>query len=416
MGVPGDFVEHRLESDPGFQQLGPADRRLAQELVYGVLRQRSVLDWIVARRTDGRPQKPALQDLLRLGLYQLLFLDRIPAHAAVHETVELGRANGFPQQAGFLNAVLRGVDRERDRIRSELAQLAVTDPATAWSHPDWLVERWRGRFGMEGLRRLLEWDNTPPPTFVRVNRLRCSTAALLERWQVEGVEVRPVERDWIPEGSVFELVSHPPLTAMGTFRDGCFYVQDPSTLLAVGVLDPKPGETVLDYCAAPGGKTVFMAERMENRGRIVAHDSHPARLQLVGENCGRLGVGCVERIGPPAVPVAAGGFDRVLVDAPCSNTGVLRRRLELRWRIQPAEIARLAQTQFLLLSRVAGLVRPGGVLVYSTCSLEAEENGVVAATFARQERGFELCSERQLDPVRDGVDGAYVAEFRRRPA
>lgn len=403
-----------MESDPGFLSLAPADRRLAQELVYGVMRHRATLDWIISRRTEGRPQKPALLDILRLGLYQLFYLDRIPAHAAVHETVELARESGFPQQAGFVNAVLRGCDRDRVQLRSDLTKLALVDPATAWSHPKWLVDRWRGQFGKPGLMKLLEWDNSPPPTFVRVNRLKTTPEALNERWKAEGVVALPIDHDWIPSGTAYHLVSHPPLATLGSFVEGGFYVQDPSTHLAVQALDPQPGESILDFCAAPGGKCTHIADRMGNNGRIVAHDNSSSRLRLVTENCLRLGVTCVTAVSPPAIPGEPGGFDRVLLDAPCSNTGVLRRRLELRWRIQAEEITRLAETQFRLLCRVSEFVRPGGVLVYSTCSLEAEENAGVVKAFIGGSTQFDLVQQRQIDPVRDGVDGAFVATLVRK--
>jgi len=405
-----------MESDPGFLSLSAADRRFAQELVYGVMRQRSSLDWIIAACTEGRPQKPALQDILRLGLYQLFYLDRVPAHAAVHETVELAREAGFPQQSGFVNAVLRSCDRERTKVREDIERLKSSHPAIAWSHPEWLVERWRGRFGKPGLRKLLEWDNTPPPTYVRVNTLRNTPEQLVERWKAEGVVALPVSYDWVTPGHLFHLETHPPLATLPSFVEGGFYVQDPSTLLAVRELDAQPGETILDFCAAPGGKTAHIAQCLGNQGRIVAHDNSSTRLRLVSENCTRLGVSCVETISPPAAPGLARSFDRVLLDAPCSNTGVLRRRLELRWRIQPEEITRLAETQCRLIARVAEFVRPGGILVYSTCSLESEENDGVILAFTGPGSPFELLRHRQVNPVYDGVDGAFVAVLRRRPA
>ncbi len=408
-GAPGEFVEHRLESDPGFHGLPPVDRRLAQELVYGVLRQQSAIDWLIARRTDGRVQKTALQVLLRLGLYQLFWLDRIPPHAAVHETVEMARVAGFGSQSGFINAVLRGCDRDRDRIREDLAALREVDPAVGWSHPGWLVDRWRERLGEEGLVRMLEWNNSPPPTFVRVNRLRNTAGELEVRWKKEGVEAVAVMHPWLEAGEMYRLESHPPLTSLLSFIDGGFYVQDPGTLASVVDLDPRPGETVLDWCAAPGGKTLYMAQRMENRGRVVAQDTSPERLRLVAENAVRLGGTCVELAPGPGAPGEVGSFDRVLVDAPCSNTGVLRRRLELRWRLREEEVTRLAGVQLGILLRAAEFVKLGGALAYSTCSVEPEENTGVVEAFLRERPGFVLRSTRLLTPADDGVDGAYVA-------
>lgn len=402
-----------MESDPGFRGLPGPDRRLAQELLYGVTRHRAALDWVIERRTEGRPQRPEVQDLLRMGLYQLFWLDRIPAHAAVHETVEEARAAGLGGAAGFVNAVLRGCERERPLVMQALARLREEQPAVGYSHPAWLVDRWRARHGEAGMRRLLEWDNTPPPTFARVNTLRTTPEALMARWREEGVEARPFERSWLPPGIVLELVSHPSLASLASFQSGDFYVQDPSTLMAGIELGARAGESVLDYCAAPGGKATWVAQLAGNGARVVAHDNHAGRLRLVEENAARLGATCITVAPPPAPPGKAGEFDRVLVDAPCSNTGVLRRRLELRWRLEPSEVDRLAGTQAMVLDRASAFVRPGGTLVYSTCSLEPEENEAVARGFASGHPGWLLERERSLTPLSDGTDGAYVAVLRR---
>jgi 16S rRNA (cytosine967-C5)-methyltransferase len=468
------------------KRLSSADRGLCQEIVYGVVRWQAALDWLIARKTGGREQKPGLQNLLRLGLYQIFWLDRIPDHAAVNETVELAKRGGFGQQAGFINAILRGYLRETDATRKLLADLKVTDPATGCSHPEWLVARWRKHFGAEKTAQLLDWNNTPPKTFARVNTLKFSGTGvspvsfsatnllapmkhtgetpvplpsnagdLLTRWREENVEYDFVRRDWLEENLVFELKSHPSLNSLASFRDGWFYVQDPGTLLAVTELNPQPGETILDLCAAPGGKTTFIAQLMRNEGKITACDISDDRLKLIRENCQRLGVTCAEatlNLAPPAPhpgPLPAGEgelssagrrnrrnsnftnpgiavpspggegqgeggrfFDRILVDAPCSNTGVLRRRVDLRWRISAAEISRLHQTQLDLLKLAATKLKSRSVLIYSTCSLEPEENSEVVKEFLREHAGFKLENERELLPFADSVDGAYVARLK----
>jgi 16S rRNA (cytosine967-C5)-methyltransferase len=444
----GKFIEDLLETALYDAQLSPADRGLCQEIVYGIVRWQATLDWLIARKTDGREQKLALQNLLRLGLYQIFRLDRIPDHAAVNETVELAKQNGFGAQAGFVNAVLRGYLREADATKKLLGELKTTQPALGWSHPEWLVTRWQKRWGAERTAQLLEWNNTPPKTFARVNTLKFrrgefrespispensgrrvtppsefkDAGDLLTRWRDEGVEYDFVRRDWLEENLVFELKSHPPLWELASFRDGWFYIQDPGTLLAVCKLGPQPGETILDFCAAPGGKTTFIAQLMNNQGRIVAQDVSDERLKWIQENCARLGVTCVEPVllstfnslpgqsgattGQPST-----GFDRVLVDAPCSNTGVMRRRVDLRWRIQPEEIERLRTAQLDLLQQAATQVKPGGALVYSTCSLEPEENGEVVKQFLNEHADFKLESEHELLPFADQVDGAFVARL-----
>jgi len=408
----GLFVEDLLEIALANAPLSSADRGLCQEIVYGVVRWQATLDWLILRKTTGREQKPALQNLLRLGLYQIFWLDRIPDHAAVHETVELAKQGGFGPQAGFINAVLRGYLREADETKRLLADLKISQPALGWSQPEWLVARWQKRWGAEKTAQLLEWNNTPPKTFARVNTLKTDAGKLVEKWREENVEYDFKTCDWTGENLIFELKAHPPLHSLASFREGWFYIQDPSTLLAVSELGAKPGEMVLDLCAAPGGKTTFIAQLMNNQGRIVAQDVSEDRLKLIRENCARLGVACVETVLPSTRnSQLSTSFDRILVDAPCSNSGVMRRRLDLRWRIQPDEIERLRVTQLDLLHQAVTRLKPGGVLVYSTCSLEPEENSEVVKEFLLEHAGFKLESERELLPFADNVDGAYVARL-----
>lgn len=452
-----EFTEALLERALAKADLAAADRGLCQELVFGVVRWQATLDWLIALKTQGREQKPGLQDLLRLGLYQIFWLDRIPDHAAVHETVAMAKREGYGPQSGFVNAVLRGFLREAAATKCRLAELKTTQPALGWSQPEWLVTRWRRRWGADQLRSLLEWNNAPAKLFARVNTLRTDAGKLVAQWRDENVGFEvwnapgaaktarttlatpPLPGcDWTGENLVFELKSHPPLAKLESFRQGGFYIQDPSTLLAVRELDPRAGETILDLCAAPGGKTTFIAQLMNNKGRIVACDIAQERLKLLTENCTRLGATCVEilkgwpgvdeavaspastverqnalpvTLGPRRTPMDALLFDRVLVDAPCSNSGVLRRRVDLRWRLRPEEITRLRTIQLGLLHRAAPLLKPGGVLVYSTCSLEPEENDEVVSRFLNESSGFKLERQREVVPFAHGVDGAFVARL-----
>jgi 16S rRNA (cytosine967-C5)-methyltransferase len=410
--IGGAFVEDLLESALANARLSSADRGLCQEIVYGVVRWQAALDWLIAQKTGGREQKLPLQNLLRLGLYQIFWLDRIPDHAAVHETVELAKQSGFGPQAGFVNAILRGYLREADETKKSLTELKISNPAIGFSHPQWLVEKWQKRFGAEKTLQLLEWNNTPPKTFARVNILKMDAGKLIEKWRDENVEYDFVRRDWLEENLVFELKSHPPLNLLTSFRDGWFYIQDPSTLLAVRELNPQSGETILDLCAAPGGKTTFIAQLMNDEGKIIACDISEERLKLIQENCARLGVTCVEPILFSALDLRPSAFDRILVDAPCSNSGVMRRRVDLRWRISSEEISRLRQAQLDLLKLAVTKLKSGGVLVYSTCSLEPEENSEVVKEFLREHADFKLESERELLPFADNVDGAYVARLK----
>ncbi len=274
--------------------------------------------------------------------------------------------------------------------------------------------------GREHALALMAWNNTPPPTCARVNTLKTDPGSLLARWREENVEYDFLHRDWLEENLMFELKSAPPLARLASFQEGGFYVQDPSTLLAVAILDPQPGEQILDLCAAPGGKLAYAAQRMRNEGRLVAFDSNPERRELIRQNCARLGVNIAalaEAVEPTGARIPGAAFpmihrfDRILVDAPCSNTGVMRRRVDLRWRLRPEDIPRLAATQLELLRQAAALVKPAGVLVYSTCSLEPEENQAVIERFLGEQPAWRLEGERLLLPFVDATDGAYVARL-----
>ena len=411
-----DYVETLLNTELAAAAPPPKDRALCQELVYGVVRWQAALDWLIARKTNARPQETVLKILLRIGLYQIFWLDRIPGHAAVHETVELAKRNGFGAQSGFINAVLRGYLREFDTVKSRLAELKTTQPALGYSHPEWLWTRWQNRWGAERAAQLMDWNNTPPKTYARVNTLKTDAGKLLEQWRDENVEYDFFRRDWTGENLVFELKSFPPLAQLASFQQGLFYVQDPSTLLAVHGLNVQPGEAVLDLCAAPGGKTTYIAQLLQNHGRILALDVSTERTKLTEENCRRLGVTCVKTDGFSPLAPRASYFDKVLVDVPCSNTGVMRRRVDLRWRIKPEQIGRLRATQLELLRQASAALKPAGTLVYSTCSLEPEENHEPVKQFLAERTDCKLVNERQLLPLVDQVDGAYVAELVRSPS
>jgi 16S rRNA (cytosine967-C5)-methyltransferase len=404
----GEFIESSLDQALGRTSLELRDRHLCQELVYGTIRWQGTLDHLISRKTDGRPQKPMLQAILRLGLYQLFWLDRIPNHAAVSETVEIAKQHGFGAQAGFVNAVLRGCLREREAILKLLEELKTNKPSIGYSHPEWLWRKWEAQFGAAQATQLMAWNNTAPSTYARVNMLQTDAGAILEQWRDEGVEYDFVRRPWLSDNLVFELKKHPPLTRLGSFNQGKFYIQDPSTLLAPQLLGVTPADKVLDLCAAPGGKLTFLAQILRNEGELAGFDPEPARVSLMQENCRRLGVKA-QIISQEQL--TGKKFQKILLDAPCSNTGVMRRRVDLRWRIQPQEITRLRTTQAGLLNRAADLLAPGGHLVYSTCSLEPEENSQQVREFLASHPQFKLESEQDLLPFRDAVDGAYAARL-----
>jgi len=431
---------HRFAQDMIEERLGllrnAADRRLFGDLVYGVIRRRGTLDAVLAAYAS-RPLEEvdrAVLDILRLGLYQILFHERVPAHAAVDEAVRLTRSVGRPAAASFVNAVLRTISAgirftEAPDPSRPLASLtlrvgracvfdrAVLPPpedrvahlAALYSYPTWLIERWLARYGAERARELCEVCNEPPALFARPNSLRTDVPGLLARLTEEGVAAEPAAG-----GRTIRLPPHTRVKDVRSFREGMFLIQDDSSARVAPFLDPHPGERVLDLCAAPGGKSCHVAELMRNRGVIVAVDIEGTRLKRVVENALRLGIGIVATVEAEGAEFArshAGEFDRVLVDAPCSNTGVLRRRVEARWRLSDAVLERLTRTQRALLAGGLRALRPGGVLVYSTCSLEPEENRELVRAVLAANAGFRLDAEERILPSREGGDGITMTRI-----
>ncbi len=407
-----DLLVHRSLSGSG---LPTRDRALIHELVFGVTRWRRLLDALLGELATQPPQGRLLE-ACRLGLYQLFLLSRLPDHAVVHESVALVKRVCGAAQGRFANAILRRAVRERAQLESKIEVWRREQPAIGYSFPDWLSQRWAERLSAANCQRLMEWHNTVPDVYARVNPLKTTVAEQRTAWEQEGVRFEPVPIAWDSQAVTFRVANAGKLTQGASFLAGGSYVQDPSTLLCVDWLAPQAGERVLDLCAAPGGKTGYLAERMENQGEIVACDIAEERLATLASNRDRLGWQNVKllAIRPQYDWRDKEPFDAVLVDAPCSNTGVMRRRVELRWRLEAEEIDRLAGLQRDLLARAALAVKPGGRLVYSTCSLETEENGAVVSAFLAEHPEFELVRDRQLTPWEDAVDGAYAALLQRR--
>lgn len=380
-----------MEALPVCRALKGADRAFMQDLVLTTLRNLSLLDHWIAEMTGGKVLDEATVWLLRGGLTELLILN-VAEHAAVNENVGLaGRASGL------VNAVLRRSCRERGALLQGMGALGVE---TRTSHPAFLLRRWELQYGEAGMEKLAEWNQEPAPVFVRLNRLHPEAIAGMAR--TEGVE---------SVGGDFYRCEILPRSAL---EAGWCYAQDPSTVVAPGLLDAGPGMMVLDACAAPGGKTAFLAQMMANEGCVVACDLPGGRLRRLEDNLLRLGVRCaevrgVDWLGEDVLPFEAGSFDRILLDAPCSNTGVMRRRVDVRWRLSEAEFDRMVDLQRALLRRCLPLLKSGGSLVYSTCSIDREENeGQVewaVATFP----GLRCLSKESRTPHLDGVDGAFAA-------
>jgi 16S rRNA (cytosine967-C5)-methyltransferase len=405
------FADLALDAELTARQLAPRDAALATEIVYGTLRWQRYLDWLVA--PYSRRPLPALDTrvlvLLRMTVYQLVFLERVPAFAAVSDAVSLARARGKQGVPEFVNAVLRSFTRHGAREpASTTGGPPPGDPlealAVRLSFPTWLAARWVERYGEDEASSLMRAMNERPPITVRANTLRIGREALAERLAREdGLTARPTR--YAPEGLEVEHAGPP--AAWRAFADGAFAVQDEASMLVARLLEPRPGDVVADACAAPGTKTTHLAQLMDNRGRILALDRDPVRLARVGEAAARLGVTIIEPREGTAQELAAtlaSACDGVLVDAPCSNLGVLRRNPEVKWRRESADIGASATGQRAILEAAAGMVRAGGRLVYATCSLEPEENESVARSFLEARADFALDPPAGF-PIALGPDG-----------
>ena len=386
-----EILHTALEREP----LRPLDRAFFMETFFGVLRNLSRLDFLIGRLREAHIDAQT-RAILRLGLYQIFHM-RTADHAAVNETVNLA-----VRARGLVNAVLRRALREKAALESALA---AAGPAVATSHPEFLLARWNAAFGPDATRLLCEWNNRPADVHVRANELRVTPGELLR--SAPSAEPSPAHPLAIRVKQIpYSWIAH-----------GLCYVQDPSTLMACDLLAPQPGDFVLDACAAPGGKTTYLAQLMRNEGRIVACDLYESRVARLRENIARLDVTIAQAIqhdcmqaGPPLTP---GSFDRILVDAPCSNTGVIRRRVDVRWRLTDEDFIRMPAQQLALLRRTATLLKPGGSLVYSTCSLEPEENERVVEQALAAIPGLRFLESRRTLPFADAVDGAFAAKFTR---
>lgn len=403
----------------------PRDRALLHELVKGTLRWRGRLDWALDQRVHIglAAVQPWIRNILRLGAYQILMLDRVPPHAAVDESVKLAHKYGHAGAAGLVNSVLRRLAEEKDTIEwptgDDLTSLSV------WgSHPEWIVARWLERFGVEDTRALLLADNRPVPTGLRVNRLKMSREELIAKLAEAGVEARPATMSpdlvWV-EGH------HSP-GALEAFTQGMCTAQDESESLVGRLVAPEPHERLLDLCAAPGGKCTHLAELIGDEGEVWAMEKDAHRVASLETAIARLGIHSIHVVHGDGLSYAFPmPFDRALVDAPCSGLGVLGRRADARWRKTADVLAEMPPVQLELLTSAGRRLRPGGVLVYSVCTFEPEETDQVVARFLEQNTDFTLESAAgfvdaavvtpegtvRVLPQRHGCDGAFAARFRK---
>ncbi len=403
----GAYLDRLLDAQR--EHIRDPDGDLLQHLVRGTLTYRARLDHILVpylKKPLSR-QHAKLRNLLRLGVYQLQYLDRVPPYAVVSESVILARHILGNPVAKLVNAVLRGVAEDRKPVVfPDFDDDPVAYLALKTSHPQWLVARWIERYGIDETRALCEFDNAQPTLTIRPNALRTTPDTLRDQLALEGIGTEFVGSDLLSVSSVGHLFQS------RAYCDGLFSVQGTGAAMVVPLLDPQPGEAVLDLCSAPGGKAIAMAERMKNRGFILATDLYPRRLEMLKKNTHRLGVACVYPLAADARYLAVNRlFDRVLVDAPCSSLGILSHHPDLRWR--KFDIRGLSRLQRALIERAADYVCPGGVLVYSTCTLEPEENERVVEDFLSDHSDFRITHPHlQLLPHQTGNDGVFAVRLK----
>lgn len=410
------------------------ERHLATALVNGVLKNKNLLDYAL-RRNLSKPMSALpheVRAVLRTGAFQILFMDRIPIPVAINESVSTMKIIN-QTFAPLVNGVLRKTAETGWKFDwPNKAKEAVRYFSVKYSHPEWLVRRWLKRMGPEETEKLLAANNHPSPTCIRVNNLKTTKEALLKTLENQGIKA--VEGNRLPDALYIEDFGS--VEKMEAFKKGHFTVQDESSQLAAYVLGVQPGDRVLDVCSAPGGKTTYLAQRMNNVGQIIAVDIYPHKLKLVEELAQRLGITIIETIESDARELRGieGEFNRVLVDAPCSGLGVIRRRADLRWQKREDEIKKLPEIQLAILLKAAEQVLPGGELVYSTCTIEPEENFEIIKGFRSKRPDFipvdltgvlpfAVTEKRDLQQLRKGVwqilphlhnmDGFFLAKFRK---
>ncbi|MFN0159482.1 MAG: 16S rRNA (cytosine(967)-C(5))-methyltransferase RsmB [Bacteroidota bacterium] len=383
------YLDKLLDVELKSSEINDLDKGLLTELVNGVLRWQNKLDWVLNGFSHGSFAKSEIniKNALRVALYQILFLDRVPHAAAVNEAVEFVKRIRGDKPAGLVNAVLRNIIRNMEGIRyPERAEDEVQYLSVVFSHPFWMVKRWLRRFGFDETQKLLAMNNERPELSLRINKLKMSPGQFLTTLEQQQIQFKgSTHVDYFVKVKTLSKIAQ-----MDLFRNGMFTIQDESAAFPCLLLAPKPGDRVIDMCAAPGGKTTHIAEMMKNEGEIIAVDKYEAKLNLIKTACERLGLRNVRLSAVDATEVEIEPGDRVLLDTPCSGLGALAKKPDIKWKRDVSDILKLGKLQTSLLNNAARLVKPGGVLVYSTCTTEPEENQDVIKAFLKEHPEFSI--------------------------
>lgn len=418
------YLDKLLDHEMKNSELNGPDKALLYEIVHGVTRWMGRLDWILNGFYKGQFSKaiPNLKNGLRVALYQILFLDRIPDHAAVNEAVEFVKKLQGQKSADLTNAILRNIIRSKSAIRYPDPNEDLIGYLSAYfSHPSWMVKRYVERFGAEETEKLLIANNEKPYLTLRINAIKTTESEF--KSLVDSVNLKYKPGKFLNEFVQLQNLTN--ITAWDYYTKGYFNIQDESAGLACRLLGVEPGMRVLDICAAPGGKTAYLASLMNNVGEIVALDKYEARLKLLKANNVRLGLTCVTTVESDALDYNSEPFDRVLADVPCSGTGTLSKKPDIKWKRDIFDLKKMTASQIKLLEKAASLVKPGGAVVYSTCSIEPEENFEIVKQFLNKHPNFKLESAKekfndevidengciQTLPQRHQMDGAFAAKL-----
>jgi 16S rRNA (cytosine967-C5)-methyltransferase len=383
------YLDKLLDSELKSRDVADIDKSLLAEIVHGVMRWQGRLDWILNGFTHGNFSKSEVnvKNALRVGLYQILFLTHVPQYAAVNEAVNFIKRLRGEKSGNLVNAVLRNIIRSLNDIHyPKRDEDPVQYLAVYYAHPAWLVKRWYDRFGPEETEKILIANNEIPGLTLRINKLKNAPAQFLDILDKQNIGY---------QGSTFidyfiKVKSLSGIAQMNIFQNGFFSIQDESAALPVILLAPTEADRVIDMCAAPGGKTTFIAELMNNKGHILAIDKYESKLNLIKSSCDRLGISNVEAIIADSSELQTEPADKVLVDAPCTGLGVLRKKPDVKWKREPEDVVRMSKIQLHLLENASRLVKPGGILVYSTCTTEPEENSSLIKLFLGKHPEFSV--------------------------
>ncbi|MCR1898169.1 16S rRNA (cytosine(967)-C(5))-methyltransferase RsmB [Irregularibacter muris] len=431
VNVNNAYSNISLKNALNTSDLSAIDRAFITQLVYGVVRNKSRIDWIISKfsKTPIKKISPWVQNILRLGIYQIVFLDKVPKSAAVNESVKLGKKYGHHKIGGYINGVLRHIIRANSgdlmpERNDEIKYLSII-----YSHPKWLVKKYIEDFGPIAAKEILEKNNLSPDITIRTNTLKISREELMELLSQEGFEVK--KGKWCAEAIIVHNISN--IEDSPSFKKGLFQIQDQSSMLVAHILNPLEDQLVIDTCAAPGGKTTHIAQIMKNTGKVIARDIYQHKLTIVKKNVERLGITNIQLEDFDALKIDEKLFnkaDRVLVDAPCSGLGIIRRKPDLKWNKNPEDIASIREMQIKILQNASNYVKKDGFLVYSTCTINPEENQDIIEGFLDSNSSFKLLPiEAIADPMKtheeiqkgylqifphvDDIDGFFICRMQR---